>query len=101
MLMSNLQRELARVRRQLANATNDLQSIEVAMAEKKPVQDEPSPYVFEEELMEVFGVSLHTLRRWRKAGKLHPFHQKGRRVFWMRTDLPRLVKAGSEAAAQD
>jgi hypothetical protein len=98
--MDNLSRELSRLRKQLASAANDIQSLEVLLAEKK-TPEEVNPYLFEEDLAEIFGCSTYTVQRWRKQGKLDPFFRKGRRVFWKRADLAALVKAGTAAAEQE
>ncbi|MCB0583674.1 MAG: helix-turn-helix domain-containing protein [Phaeodactylibacter sp.] len=91
--MSALSRELDRAKRQITKAVQSLEEIAAMLAESegKPVGGD-KPFLTEQDLAEAFGKHVATIQRWRKEGKLDPYHQQGRAFYWLREDFERLLE---------
>jgi hypothetical protein len=97
-----LSREVTRIKRQLTIAAKDLESLEAMLAEQRsnPAQGAEQEFLFEPDLAELFDRSVVTIQKWRKEGRLDPFYKKGRKIYWLKSDLPKIMKAGSTAVAE-
>ncbi|MCB0568005.1 MAG: helix-turn-helix domain-containing protein [Phaeodactylibacter sp.] len=91
--MSGISKELARAKQQISKAVESLEEIASMLAEgESPEKGKTKPFLTERDLAEAFGKHLYTIQRWRKEGKLDPYHQQGRTYYWLREDFDRLLE---------
>lgn len=95
--MNSITREIARIKRQASHITADLQQLETLLAEgnKGEAPQGENEIILPEEMADILGKSVFTVRRWIKEGKLAPFYKNGRTHYWLRSELPQVLKSGS------
>lgn len=93
--MTGLAREIARLKKQALHLSEDLRQLETIVQDSDiaPKAVEAKDLIFIEEMAEMFGRSVATLRRWMKAGRLMPFYQEGRKYYWLKSELPQVLKS--------
>lgn len=95
--MIGISREISRLKKQALHLAEDLRQLEMMIqdADKTAKAEEVMDLIFIEEMAETYGRSVATLRRWMKAGRLQPFHQQGRKYYWIRSELPQVLKGSA------
>ena len=89
-LMNEVQREVARMRKKASMLTEELRQLEAILANQKD-DSEDREVIYVDELAAILGKSVTTIRRWISAGKLDPYYRKGRSIYWLRKELPKIL----------
>lgn len=96
--MNGIAREIARIKRQASHLTEDLKQLEFLLTEStsEETQKSEKEVILPEEMAGILGKSVFTVRRWIKEGKLTPHYKNGRTHYWLRSELPQVLKSGSK-----
>jgi excisionase family DNA binding protein len=96
--MNGIAREIARIKRQASHLTEDLRQLENLLSDttEKATKETEKEVILPEEMADILGKSVPTVRRWIKEGKLTPHYKNGRTHYWLRSELAQVLKSGSK-----
>lgn len=96
--MSTIKSEVGKIRRRLSRLADELGDIEQVIADNTTAteSDSDKDVVNLTEMADLLGVSLATIRRYIKQGKLTPY-RLGSKQYFLRSELPQILKEATES----
>lgn len=88
----NLSKAVRQAREKLAAVTADLTELEAVIEDANKQGKPVTEIVVMEEMGDILQVSMPTVRRYHKDGKLEPSYRKGKQIYWLRSELKQVLR---------
>lgn len=88
----NLSKAVRSARAKLATVTAELEELEAVIEDANKQGKPGTEIVGLEEMCDILQVSMPTVRRYLKAGKLEPSYRKGKQIYWLRSELKDVLR---------
>lgn len=91
-MSKTLSKTVRSIRANLTKANADLAELEAVLEDMKQQGKPETEIVTIDEMADILQISITTLRRYLKAGKLEPAYRKGKQYYWLRSELQEVLR---------
>lgn len=89
---NTVSRSLRKIRSQLADLAGEVTELEAIVNDDDYRTPEEKEVIYIEEMASILKVSTMTIYRYLKKGLLKPVHRRGKRHYWLRSELDQVLK---------